>query len=56
MDRKVDILTDNEGNKIVFIHDKLFKGKSFDWDDVEKYLKNILESFITLKSQQMWYT
>ena len=37
MDRKVDILTDNEGNKIVFIHDKLFKGKSFDWDDVEKY-------------------
>lgn len=49
MDRKVDILTDNEGNKIVFIHDKLFKGKSFDWDDVEKYLKKHIGEFYNIE-------
>ena len=42
MDRKVDILTDNEGNKL-YSYMISIQRKSFDWDDVEKYLKNILE-------------
>ena len=38
MDKKVDIIQDLEGRKVVIIHDILFKGKrTFDWDDVKKY-------------------
>ena len=40
IERKVDIIKDPDGNKIVFIHDIRFKGKrSVDWKDVEAYLK-----------------
>lgn len=40
MRRKVNVIEDLDGNKIVFIHDIRFKGKrSVDWKDVEAYLK-----------------
>lgn len=40
MKRKVNVIEDLDGNKIVFIHDIRFKGKrSVDWKDVEAYLK-----------------
>lgn len=40
MERKVNIIEDLDGNKIVFIHEIRFKGKrSVDWKDVEAYLK-----------------
>ena len=40
MKRKVNVIEDLDGNKIVFIHDIRFKGKrSVDWRDVEAYLK-----------------
>ena len=43
MDKKVDIIQDLEGRKVVIIHDILFKGKrTFDWDDVKKYLKEFI--------------
>ena len=43
MERKVNIVKDLDGNKIVFIHDILFKGKrSLDWTEVEIYLKQFM--------------
>ena len=30
MQRKVNVIEDLDGNKIVFIHDVIFKGKTFD--------------------------
>ena len=42
-ERKVDIITDLDGNKIVFIHDTYFKGKKkVNWNDVEEYLKRYI--------------
>lgn len=41
MQRKVNVVEDLDGNKIVFIHDVRFKGKrSIEWTDVETYLKH----------------
>lgn len=41
--RKVSIVTDLDGRKIVFIHDILFKGKrKVDWKEVKNYLKNFV--------------
>ncbi len=38
-DRNVDIITDANGNKIVMINDKRFKGQDKkDWDEIEEYL------------------
>lgn len=40
MERKVDVIEDLEGRKVVLIHDIRFKGKrQIDWKDVEEYLK-----------------
>ena len=40
MERKINVVEDLDGNKIVFIHDIRFKGKrSVEWSDVEEYLK-----------------
>ena len=40
MQRKVNVVEDLKGNKIVFIHDIRFKGRqAIDWDEVERYLK-----------------
>ena len=40
MQRKVNVVEDLDGNKIVVIHDIRFKGRqAIEWSDVEKYLK-----------------
>ena len=40
MDRRVDIIQDVDGNKIVIIQDAVFKGKKkVDWKNVKAYLK-----------------
>lgn len=49
--RKVNIIEDLDGNKIVFIHDIIFKNKkSIDWDDVEAYLKRFVGEFYTIEA------
>ncbi len=43
MQRKVNVVEDLDGNKIVIIHDVIFKGKrSIEWNDVEAYLKQFV--------------
>jgi len=57
MQRKVNVVGDLDGNKIVFIHDARFKGKrSIEWGDVEKYLKQFVgESYIVEDTKDMIY-
>ena len=46
MDRKVNIVEDLDGKKIVMIHDIRFKGKrKIDWEEVEVYLKEYVGSY-----------
>lgn len=53
MKRKVNVVEDLEGNKIVFIHDILFKGKrSVEWEDVEKYLKQFIGNVYTIEETE----
>lgn len=41
MNRKVDVIQDLDGRKIVFLHDIRFKNRqNIDWEDVKEYLKN----------------
>ena len=48
--RKVDIVTDPLGNKIVLIQDVIFKGKrSLEWADVEAYLKQFVGEVYTVE-------
>ena len=43
MKRKVSVVEDLDGNKIVFIYDVKFKGKrSIEWTEVEQYLKRFV--------------
>lgn len=43
MERKIDVMEDLDGNKIVVIHDILFKGRqAIEWLDVEGYLKQYI--------------
>lgn len=50
MDRKIDVIEDLNGEKIVFINDILFKGKrSIDWLEVEKYLKKFIGESYTIE-------
>ena len=43
MDRKINVISDLEGNEIVIISDIRFKGKRrIDWEDVEQYLKEYI--------------
>ena len=43
MQRKVNVVEDLDGNKIVVIHDIIFKGKRMmEWTDVEEYLKRFV--------------
>ena len=43
MGRKVNVVEDLNGNKIVVIHDVIFKGKrTIEWGDVEAYLKRFV--------------
>ena len=57
MERKVNIVEDLDGNKIVFIHDIRFKGKrSVEWSDVEEYLKQYVgEVYIIEDTNDMVY-
>ena len=50
MQRKVDIVADPLGNKIVLIQDVIFKGKrSLEWADVEAYLKQFVGEVYTVE-------
>lgn len=50
MERKVNVVEDLDGNKIVFIHDIIFKGKrSIEWTDVEMYLKQFVGEVHTIE-------
>ncbi|MDO4960689.1 MAG: hypothetical protein Q4E57_02365 [Eubacteriales bacterium] len=43
MERKVSIIEDLNGKKVVFIHDIRFKGKrTIHWEDVESYLRDYI--------------
>ena len=57
MERKIDVIEDLDGNKIVVIHDIIFKGKrSIEWNDVEKYLKQFVgESYVIEDTNDMIY-
>ena len=57
MKRKVNVIADLEGNKIVFIHDVQFKGKrSIEWKEVELYLKQFIgESYVIENTNDMIY-
>ena len=42
MERKIDVIDDFNGRKIVFIHDIIFKKKHYvEWKDVKDYLKKL---------------
>ena len=55
MQRKVNVVEDLDGNKIVFIHDVRFKGKrSIEWTDIETYLKQFVgESYVIEDTKDM---
>ena len=57
MERKVDVVEDLDGNKIVFIHDVKFKGKrSIEWTDVEEYLKQFIgKAYVIENTKDMIY-
>ena len=57
MQRKVDVVEDLDGNKIVCIHDVKFKGKRLiEWTDVEGYLKQFVgESYVIEDTKDMIY-
>ena len=57
MERKVHVVEDLDGNKIVFIHDVKFKGKrSVEWTDVEEYLKQFIgKAYVIENTKDMIY-
>ena len=57
MERKINVVEDLDGNKIVFIHDIRFKGKrSVEWSDVEEYLKKYVgEIYVIQDTKDMVY-
>ena len=57
MQRKVNVVEDLDGNKIVVIHDIRFKGRqAIEWNDVEKYLKQYVgEAHINESTNDMVY-
>ena len=49
MNRKVSVIEDLDGKKIVFIHDIKFKGKrAMNWNEVKEYLKNYVGEFYNI--------
>ena len=51
MERNITVIKDVDGNNIVFINDIKFKGKrSVNWDDVKEYLKEYVDEFYTIAS------
>lgn len=57
MQRKVNVVEDLYGNKIVVIHDIIFKGKRvMEWIDVEAYLKRFVgEEYIIEDTEDLVY-
>ena len=57
MQRKVNVVEDLDGSKIVVIHDIRFKGRqAIEWNDVEKYLKQYIgEAHIIESTNDMVY-
>ena len=57
MQRKVNVVEDLDGKKIVFIHDIRFKGRqAIEWNEVEKYLRQYVgESHIIESTKDMVY-
>ena len=57
MQRKVAVVEDLKGNKIVFIHDVIFQGKrSIEWSDVELYLKQFVgKSYVIEDTNDLIY-
>ena len=52
MDRNVEIITDNNGRKLVRINDIRFKGKrSVDWNDVKAYLEEYVGEIYTIADE-----
>ena len=50
MKRKVNVIEDLDGNKTVFIHDIIFKGRQhIDWKSVEEYLKRYVGEFYRIE-------
>ena len=50
MVRKVNVIEDLDGRKIVFIHDIRFKGKrSINWNEVEEYLRQYVGEFYRIE-------
>lgn len=46
MNKNINIITDLDGRKVVLINDIRFKSrKLFDWNDIEKYLKEYIGNF-----------
>lgn len=48
--RNVSVIQDTDGSKIVIINDTIFKGKTIDWNEVEKYLKQYVGDFYSIAS------
>ena len=57
MERKMDIIDDFNGRKIVFIHDIIFKKKQYvAWKDVKEYLKKYVgEVYTIMDTKDMVY-
>ena len=57
MERKIDVIDDFNGRKIVFIHDIIFKKKQYvEWKDVKEYLKRYVgEVYKALSSEEEIY-
>ena len=57
MERKVNVVEDFDGEKIVVIQDVFFKGRqSIEWSDVEEYLKRYIgEMYIIESTNDMVY-
>ena len=57
MNRKVNIIEDLNGKKVVLINDVFFRGKkNIDWDMVEQYLKRFVgESFVISETADIVY-
>ena len=50
VERKINIIEDLEGRKIVMIHDARFKGKTKEeWSEVEDYLKEYIGEFYEIE-------
>ena len=57
MQRKIDVIDDFNGRKIVFIHDIIFKKKQYvEWKDVKEYLKKYVgEVYKVLSAEEEIY-